>query len=174
MNDHHEHDQLLMNCTIKSFLPLIIIIAAIVSFTLLRQVRYGFNLDDAMYDFMGSFFVIFGFFKVINLHGFVEAYSTYDIIAKHSIAYAYIYPFIELGLGIAYLLRYQLVIATWITLLVMIVSSIGVAYELAQKKQIVCACLGAMFKIPMTYVTLAEDLLMSIMALIMLIKYYFL
>lgn len=156
--------------TIRNFLPLIIIGAIIVLFTVIKQMISGFSIHYAMYDFMGSFFIIFSSFKIINLHGFAEAYSTYDIIAKRSTAYTYTYPFIEFTLGIMYLMRFQLAIANYVTLLLMIVSSIGVGYELAQNKQIMCACLGAVFKIPMTYVTLAEDVIMGTMALIMLIK----
>lgn len=168
--NNHEKDTVY---SLKNFLPLIVLGGIIVSFTIIRQVLYGFNVSSMMYDFMGSFFIIFGSFKIINLHGFAEAYSTYDIIAKRYIAYAYMYPFVELMLGISYLMRFQLVLASWITLLLMIVSSIGVAHELAQKKQIVCACLGTVFKIPMTFVTLAEDILMGLMAGVMLIHYYF-
>jgi hypothetical protein len=158
--------------TIRNFLPLIILGAIIILFTLIKQMLYGLNLNNAMYDFMGSFFIIFSSFKIINLRGFAVAYSSYDIIAKRYLAYAYTYPFLELTLGICYLMRFQLIIASWVTLLLMIISSIGVAHELAQKKQIVCACLGAVFKIPMTYVTLAEDIIMGTMAFIMLIQYY--
>lgn len=172
MNNHdHKKDTIY---TIRNFLPLIVLGAIIILFTLTKQVLYGFNLNNAMYDFMGSFFIIFSSFKIINLHGFAEAYSTYDIIAKRYGIYAYIYPFIEFILGVFYIMRFQLMPASWSTLLLMIVSSIGVAYELSQKKQIICACLGAVFKIPMTYVTLAEDIIMGIMAFIMLIQYYFL
>ena len=162
-----------MNYTVKDFLPLIIIFILIILFVAVRQGMYGFDMQNFMYDFMGSFFIIFGAFKVVNLAGFANAYSMYDIIAKQSIVYAYIYPFIELALGAAFLMRYQLVLANWVTVVLMAVSSIGVASELMQGKEIVCACLGAVFKIPMTYVTLAEDILMGLMALGMLIQYYF-
>lgn len=154
---------------IKDFLPLIIIGAVIIAFTVFKQLQYGFNVHEAMYDFMGSFFVVFGLFKLINVQGFANAYSEYDIIAKRSRLYAYSYPFIELALGIAYLARYQLMIANWITLTLMIISSIGVAYALMHKKDIECACLGTVFKLPMTYVTLLEDVLMGAMALVMLL-----
>lgn len=170
-NHDHEKDKIY---TIRNFLPLIVLGAIIIIFTLAKQVLYGFNLNNAMYDFMGSFFVIFSSFKIININGFAEAYSTYDIIAKHYRIYAYIYPFVEFILGISYIMRFQPILASWLTLLLMIVSSIGVAYELSQKKQIICACLGAVFKIPMTYVTLAEDIIMGIMAFIMLVQNYFL
>jgi hypothetical protein len=168
-NHSHEPKQPHVGYSLKDFLPLIIIFAIIVLFTLGKQWLYGFDMATAMSDFMGAFFVVFGAFKVINLPGFVEAYRTYDIVAQRSMAYAYIYPFIELALGIAYLMQYQLFATNLITCVLMFVSSIGVARELAKGKQIVCACLGAVFKIPMTYVTLAEDVVMGVMALIMLL-----
>lgn len=155
--------------TFKDFLPLILIFFIIIAFTFSRQIIHGWDLHRAMRDFMASFFIIFGGFKLLNLHGFAQAYSMYDIIAQKSIAYAYAYPFIEVGLGFAYLFNIYPMATNIITLVLMIVSSIGVARELRKKKTIVCACLGTVFKIPMTYVTLAEDLIMAAMALIMLL-----
>lgn len=118
---------------------------------------------------MGLFFIVFGSFKIMNLRGFVEAYSMYDLLAQRSTLYAYLYPFIELSLGIAYLMRWHLTAINGITLVLMLISAAGVARELAQGRAIMCACLGVVFKIPMTYVTLAEDLLMAVMAMIMLL-----
>jgi hypothetical protein len=164
-----EHQMNLPRYTFKDFLPLIIILGIVIGFTLVRQWISGWNVQSAMNDFMAGFFLLFGGFKILNLHGFAEAYSMYDIIAKRSTVYAYAYPFIEISLGIAYLLRLYPTPVNVITLVVMLVSSIGVAQELAQRKTITCACLGAVFKIPMTYVTLLEDVLMAAMALIMLI-----
>jgi hypothetical protein len=160
MNDHY---------TVKNFLPLITIISIVIAFTIARQLSAGFNLTNAMLDFMAAFFIIFATFKIINLAGFAMAYQEYDLIAKHSMLYAYAYPFIELALGLCYLFRFQVRIANWITLILMIIGSTGVAIELAKGREIMCACLGAVFKIPMTYVTLAEDLIMGSMALFMLI-----
>jgi hypothetical protein len=154
--------------TVQDFLPLVIIFGIICLFTIIKQSLYGWQLAHAMTDFMGAFFIVFGSFKIINLNGFVEAYRIYDIVAQRSIVYAYIYPFIELGLGVAYLMQYQLFATNIITVILMVVSSIGVALELAKGKTIICACLGAVFKFPMTYVTLAEDILMGAMAFIML------
>ena len=154
--------------SLKKFLPLIAILSVIILFTLVRQLYAGFNVYNAMLDFMAGFFIIFSIFKIINLPAFVQAYSMYDIIAQRSLSYAYAYPFIELILGICYLMRYQLTIINWITLFLMIIGSIGVVIELGKKREITCACLGAVFKIPMTHVTLAEDLVMGLMALYMI------
>lgn len=153
----------------KNFLPLIIIFALIISGTfILSNITGIWDMHAVMPRFMGLFFIVFGSFKIINLKVFVEAYSMYDLLAQRSTVYAYLYPFIEVSLGIAYLMRWHLTTINSITLILMLISAAGVARELAKGEQIVCACLGVVFKIPMTYVTLAEDLLMALMALLML------
>jgi hypothetical protein len=160
-----------MKYSIKDFIPLIIIFIIIGTFTEIRHfMRGSMDLAAIMNDFMGAFFIIFGAFKIINWTGFVEAYQQYDLIAKHSIGYAYTYPLIELGLGIAYLSRWQPIVINSITLAIMLISSLGVFIELSKGKTITCACLGVVFKLPMTYVTLLEDLLMAGMAGYMIIK----
>ncbi|HEV2601039.1 MAG TPA: MauE/DoxX family redox-associated membrane protein [Candidatus Babeliales bacterium] len=158
--------------TLKNFLPLIIIISSIILFTVAKQLFYGFDVNNAMLDCMAGFFIIFSLFKISNLRKFADAYSMYDIIAQRSRAYAYLYPFIELSLGISYLFHFQLPLINWITLFLMTINSIGVIRALTQNNPITCACLGAVFKIPMTYVTLAEDSIMAIMALVWLARYY--
>lgn len=163
---------MLKRYNLRDFAPLILILFVVMLFTILKQSVQGFSMSGFMYDFMGSFFVVFSLFKIVNLSKFAQAYSMYDIIAKHSTVYAYIYPFIELALGIAFLTRYKLIAANWVMLVLMIISSIGVYRELAKGKEVVCACLGAVFKIPMTYVTLIENITMAVMAIIMLGNYY--
>ena len=153
----------------KDFLPLIVIFALIAGFTALRQsMAPFFNSMDAMNDFMAAFFLIFGAFKLINIHGFVEAYRTYDLVAQRSFAYAYAYPVIELGLGVFYLFRLFPIATNVIRLVVMLVSALGVGIELSKGKEVMCACLGVVFKLPMTHVTLFEDLLMAGVAAYML------
>ncbi|MBI2775200.1 heavy-metal-associated domain-containing protein [Candidatus Dependentiae bacterium] len=167
MNHENNHES---KYNFYSFLPLIIIAGLIIAFTIgMSFYRGGWNYNEAMLDFMAGFFLVFGFFKIINLPGFVEAYSMYDIIAQQSRLYAYIYPFIEIGLGIAYLLRYQLFVANIITVIIMAIGSIGVVIELSKGREITCACLGTVFKLPMTYVTLSEDVIMGLMALYMIL-----
>lgn len=155
---------------LKDFAPLIVIFSVVLGLTVLAMVLQGkADAMTAMRTFEGFFFLIFGGFKLLNLKGFAEAYSTYDVLAKRSPAYAYIYPFVEVALGLAYLFSFYPLAVAWITLALMVVSSIGVAKELKKKRQIPCACLGVVFKIPMTWVTLTEDLLMAAMALVMVL-----
>ena len=153
----------------KDFLPLIVIFSIIIAFTF---VRLGFAervvATEVTSDFMAGFFLVFGLFKVLNWRGFVDAYQGYDLIAKQSRAYGYLYPFLELGLGIAYLVRFAPVPVNFVTFILMSVSGVGVFQGIRKKEQIPCACLGVVFKIPMTWVTFIEDALMAVMALAML------
>lgn len=153
---------------LKDFLPIIIIFASIFIFTAVALfVRGSWSTTFAMRMMMGSFFLIFGSFKVFNLNAFVDAYSTYDILAKRSRAYALIYPFIELTLAILYLANFGGIYRDIFTFVLMTVSSIGVIQKIRQKEVVPCACLGMVFKIPMTWVTLIEDVLMAMEAFFM-------
>lgn len=159
-----------MKYTLSDFLPLIIIFLVIIFLTAIKQSVFDtWQLYHVMSDFMGFFFVIFGLFKVANIRNFAHAYAMYDLVAKRSMAYAYVYPFIELSLGTLYLTHTLPFFTNIATLIVMLISSAGVAIELIKQRPITCACLGLVFKIPMTWVTLFEDLLMALMALLMLI-----
>ena len=155
---------------VKKFLPLIIAFVAIILYTVAILIYHG-SWDSlyAMRHFEGAFFIIFGGLKILHWQGFVNAYRKYDIIAMHSTIYAYIYPLIELSLGVAYLIAFQLLITNIITLILMVIGTIGIAKALMRKQKIVCACMGTVFKVPMTAVTLVEDLLMGVMALLMIL-----
>jgi len=168
-NHGYEHTAEKPKSKFKDFVPLILIFIAIGFFTFLIVDRSGQkDLMNIMRNFMAGFFLVFGAFKLIRWKGFVEAYVTYDIVAKRSVAYAYLYPLIELGLGIAYLQSLNLFVTNIVTIAVMIIGAIGVAGEILKKQPVHCACLGTVFKIPMTKVTLFEDLLMAGMAAWML------
>lgn len=155
---------------LKDFAPLAIIFAVIIAATLvLNYIVFEPNPMRGMQLFMGVFFIVFGGFKVAKLKGFAQAYPDYDLIAMRSKAYAYLYPFIELGLGILYLIGVWLLFANIVTLIIMSIGALGVYLKLRKGEEIICACLGVVFKIPMTWVTLLEDVLMAGMALVMII-----
>ena len=153
-----------------TYKPLILVFAYILLVTLAVEYTTGhFELHRFMPNFMAGFFLVFSFFKLLDLSGFANSYSMYDVLAKRVPAYGYVYPFIELGLGAAYFLAYRPMLTNVVTLVVMAFSSIGVTLAVMNKQKIKCACLGAGFNLPMTTVTIIEDLLMAAMALWMLI-----
>jgi copper chaperone CopZ len=152
----------------RSYKPLAIIVLYLLGTTLLLQASYGeFLMETWMANFMAGFFLVFSFFKMLDIRAFATAYQTYDIIAAKAKWYGYAFPFIELGLGIAYLLYSDNSITHLVTAVVMFVSLLGVVRSVIKKSEIQCACLGTVFNLPMSYVTIVEDGIMLAMALLM-------
>jgi cation transport ATPase len=154
----------------QSYFPLLLILAYILGVVgLVEYVNGAFYWERAMRHFMGGFFLVFSFFKLLNVTAFADAYMSYDVVAKRFRGYGFIYPFIELLLGAAYLMNFQPFATNLVTLVVMGVSSIGVIQSLLNKRKIRCACLGTVFNLPMSVITLVEDGLMVAMAAAMLL-----
>lgn len=120
--------------------------------------------DSWMMSFMAGFFIVFGAFKLLDVPAFAASYARYDIIAKRLPVWGYLYPFVELGLGFAFLFWYQMQASTWLALGLSLVGAIGVIQSVQRKETIQCACLGTVFKLPMSTVTIVENLGMAVMA----------
>jgi hypothetical protein len=150
----------------QTYKPVIIIFAYI---TVLSVIGAGSDWKLFMNLFMGGFFIAFSFFKMLDLGAFAESYSMYDIVARRFKSWGYIYAFTELILGLAYLLHFYPLITNSITFIIMIVSIIGVLQSVLNKRKIQCACLGAVFNLPMSTVTIIEDALMIFMSGAMLV-----
>ena len=149
----------------NTYKPLFMIVGFIAGVSLLAQ--YAFDTFSGMRwmrHFMAGFFLVFSFFKLLNLSGFASSYRMYDIVAARWKSWGFIYPFVELGLGIAYLINFQPFYTNLITVIVLGLSSIGVIESNLNKRKIKCACLGDVFNLPMSTVTIIEDLAMVGMA----------
>jgi copper chaperone CopZ len=171
---HHEPEVIVASETSEkkpSIYPLVLIVGYIAGTvaltTYFRNVTWSWH--TFMLDFMAGFFLVFSFFKLLDLRGFVDAYQSYDIIARPFRPWGFAYPFVELALGIAYLVRWELTAINIVTLVLMLIGSVGVLRALLQKHAIRCACLGTALNLPMTTVTLVEDLGMAVMAAVMLL-----
>jgi hypothetical protein len=152
-----------------SYYPLVLILLYLLGAVGLAEAAAGgFDGMRAMARFMAGFFLAFSFFKLLNLPAFADAFAGYDVVAARWRAWGYAYPFVELALGAAYLTGFRPVTTNVVTLVVMGGSTVGVVRSLLARRKIRCACLGAVFDLPMSYVTLVEDLLMVGMAAVML------
>src|SRR5579871_5287489 len=154
----------------KSYYPLVLLVAYLVGLSVLPGLWSGtFHWMTAMRYFMAGFFLAFSFFKLLNPRAFADAYAMYDVVAHRWPGYGLAYPFIELALGVAYLLDLWPAVTNVVTLVVMLVGSVGVIQSLLDKRKIRCACLGTVFNLPMSTVTVIEDVGMAAMAAVMLI-----
>jgi copper chaperone CopZ len=145
--------------TLLSLAPLFVAVGLIGAGSLASGGMEGF-----MGRFMGGFFLVFGGLKLLDLRGFVSAYAMYDLLAARVTAYGWVYPFLEVILGLGYL-----AVPNWptlhaFTLGLMLFSSVGVVQSVSRGEKLKCACMGTAFNLPMTTVTVVEDLGMAAMA----------
>jgi len=155
---------------LATYKPILLIFAFITGVTLLNEAAAGsFWWMRWMSHFMAGFFLVFSFFKLLNIKGFAESYSMYDVMAKKWNGWGYVYVFVELALGVAFLTGFNPILTNSITFVVMSVSIIGVLQSVFNKRKIKCACLGDVFNLPMSTITIIEDALMIAMSGIMLL-----
>jgi copper chaperone CopZ len=165
---------------LQTYRPLLMIVAYILAGSVLVQLGqhagHGMSLSNSisahetMRYFMAGFFLTFSFFKLLDIAAFANAYAGYDLLAARCQGWGYVYPFVELALGLAYLANFQPTFTNWATLLIMGFSAIGVIRAVMSQTKIQCACLGTVFKLPMSTVTIIEDVGMVFMAAAMLFR----
>lgn len=154
----------------QTYKPVVLIFLYLFSVSLFVELRWeSIDVMRWMRHFMAGFFLTFSFFKLLNLEGFKNSYAMYDKVAQAWPTWGYIYPFVELALGVSFLMNFAPQVTLLVTLIVMSVSIIGVLQTVLDKKKIQCACLGDVFNLPMSTVTIIEDGLMIVMALVMLL-----
>ncbi len=154
---------------LKQLFPLFLIFGYITIASVLLN-NNPWNSSEFMLDFMGLFYIVFSFFKLLDLKGFPQSFRMYDPLAKALSIYAWVYPFIEVVLGLMFLMRIEIPIALIVTLVILGITTIGVTKVLLSKKSIQCACLGTALKLPMTKATFIENSIMIVMAIIMLLN----
>ena len=152
---------------LKQLFPLFLIFFYISSAALLIN-WINFNVSDFMFDFMGLFYIVFSFFKLLDYKNFPHSFAMYDPIAKRVPIYGWIYPAIETVLGLAFLFRVALNFSLIATIIILGITTVGVTRALIDKRAIQCACLGTALKLPMTKATFIENSIMIIMATYML------
>ncbi len=116
-------------------------------------------------NYMGIIYIVFGFLKLYDIDKFVNVFRKYDIIANKVELWAWLYPFIEILLGISLLSNIFVNKTMKITLVLMIISIISVSISLLKKQNLRCGCLGTFFHIPLSYVTISENVAMLALSL---------
>ena len=86
---------------LQTYKPLLLIAAYILIASVLLQVGLvgmaSLNSMETMRYFMAGFFLVFSFFKLLDLNAFADAYSGYDLLASRWRNWGLIYPFFEEG-----------------------------------------------------------------------------
>ncbi len=159
----------------SQYYPLFLIAGFITAVTFLTSFHLGmyemkhFQLRMFLHNFMTGFFLVFSFFKLLDVKAFAESFQMYDLLAAKVPAYGKIYPFIELALGLLCLIHFQEKYVYTADIIIMGFGALGVIQSVVDKRKIKCACLGTVFNLPMSTVTIIENSLMVIIGIILLV-----
>lgn len=156
------------NVKLTALFPLILILSFIIISSILLNID-NFKIENLMFDYMGLFFIVFSFFKFLDLKSFVIAFKKYDPICKQFFYYGYTYPFVELALGGLFLFRLYTLLCLITTIIILTATTYGVVKSLKRKENIECACLGGVLKLPLTEATLIENIVMVTMAMSLIV-----
>jgi hypothetical protein len=160
-----------MIANIKGYWPIVLlyVVSAVGAY---ESAIYSGMVDSMtfMMYFMAWMYILFALPKILSLTTFAQRFRAYDMLAVRSRLYGYLYPFIELGLGISYFTGKYVPLAIVITVLT---SGLGVlsvwrVLHSSEQNTHVCACLGSLFDAPVSYVTLVEKGIMLAMGVSML------
>ncbi len=158
-----------LRTSLWSYWPIALIygIAALVSLYTVEWHMY----PDYMSHLMGWVLVFFGLIKLSDVVGFAEGFAKYDPLAQRSIVYAQVYPFLEMTLGILFILQLFILPATLITLFIYGASLYGAVQSLMKQEELHCVCVGTYFKLPLSTVTIIEASFMILMCVWMLVMF---
>ena len=152
----------------SQFYPLIITFLFVIGGAFVTQ-STSFEVYNFLTNLMGILLITFAYLKLLNPKGFRTSFSKYDLIAFYVPIYGYLYPLIEFTLGVFYCLHLYSLIINSLTIFLLVVNLSQVGRALFLKKKLECACMGSIgFKLPLSYVTISEDLVMILMAGVMI------
>ena len=120
--------------------------------------------------FVGSFLLVFGGFKLISFDSFLQVFPRYDPLAARFTWYAYMYPLVEVLLGVFYILDIAPGFRYTVTFIMVTFGLIGMITNLdRQGPSTDNTWLGNIFKLPMSTAILFEDAIIAVLAAVLLI-----
>lgn len=158
----------------KKIHPLILVYIFIILITFAYSSYLGmFDAMMLMDYFMGFIFLTFGVLKVFDIKNFATMYKKYDVLAKNFPEYSYFYPFIEIALGLWFVLSGSNLVVDVIALIILLVNFISLYKVFVKKDEMLCVCLGSKCLFPFGKILLSENILMLVMVINMLVKIIF-
>ena len=154
---------------LSTYKPILITLGFVFLLSVLSYFIFDGSNDDFMRFIMGYFFLIFSFLKFQDIHKFSSSFSNYDPITQRISKFGLAYPFIELSLGIFFILGIFLLFSNILTLIILLPQTYGIFIKLRRKEIINCACLGTSFNVPLSNLKIIENLSMCLMAILFIV-----
>lgn len=119
--------------------------------------------------FVSFAMVLLAMLKLQDVEKFATMFLNYDLLAKRWVPYGTIYPFAEFAAGTLMAARALPWLSIPIALFIGTIGAVSVIKAVyIDKRDLKCACVGGATKVPLGFVSLAENLAMVGMALWML------
>lgn len=128
----------------------------------------NWNLDTLekkktfLHNVVGTVFLLLGIVKLYNLNQFVSIFNKYDIIGSNIPSYGYLFPFLEIILGILFLKQSKIRLLYPFTIILITINILGVINGLQSKYKLKCGCIGSFIDLPLSYLTILENLFILI------------
>jgi glutaredoxin len=107
--------------------------------------------------------------KLRDLESFSGMFLGYDLLARRWVPYAYLYPFAEAGAGALMIAGVLEWLSISIALFIGTVGAVSVIKAVyIDKRDLKCACVGGDSNVPLGFLSLTENVMMVVMALVML------
>ena len=115
--------------------------------------------------FIGFSMVVLALLKLQNVESFATMFLNYDLLAKRWVPYSYIYPFAEGLAGILMVAGALNWLSVPIALFIGTIGAVSVFKAVyIDRRELKCACVGGSSNVPLGFVSLTENLMMTAMA----------
>lgn len=123
--------------------------------------------------FLGLWLIQFAMIKLFDIDDFAGKFMQYDPFGGKSRFYAYLFPFIQLALGLAYLALYYAQATSVLLLVVALINLIGIYKRYDEAPVFKDVSLSGFLSTPLREAAIIENILMIVMALAYLLTHKF-
>lgn len=154
----------------REYIKFLIVILVLAASATLMSTNVMFHWTAWLRWFVGGFLLVSGSFKLIGYESFTSVFHRYDFIARRQPSYAYLYPFIQMILGVWYMLGIGSLFRNLIVFSVMFVGLFAVVKGLLRSGPTGhCVCLPHVLKLPLSTLLLFESLVITFMVFLLLV-----
>lgn len=111
------------------------------------------------------------YLKLRDVESFSTMFLNYDLLARRWVPYGYLYPFAEGLAGVLMIAGVARFVAIPTALVIGTIGAVSVIKAVyVDRRELKCACVGGDSNVPLGFVSLTENLMMTAMAVWMLVK----
>lgn len=136
---------------------------------LLMSTLDGFNGIEWIRWFLGGFLIVFGGLKLMGIEVFIKVFPLYDLIAKRFPPYKYLYPLLQVFMGMLFVAGIFTVVRDLIVVMMGLSGLVGMVKIVSNRGPVRLSYVGTIIRLRFSTVTLLENTIIVFLGVIMLI-----